>query len=124
MLRVVEMLRSGRLPRAAVLALISAGIAGCSGDTSRFNDNPFASLTHPEAPASIPQTQTAQAPPPSAPGSGKPMVSNGAGSVVRKSASTGNWRWDGGTAITVAPGESGDTLAKRYVASVHATRQP
>jgi murein DD-endopeptidase MepM/ murein hydrolase activator NlpD len=123
MLRVVEMLRSGRLPRAAVLALISAGIAGCSGDTSRFNDNPFASLTHPEATASIPQTQTAQAPPPSAPGSGKAMVSNGAGSVVRKSASSGNWSWDGGTAITVAPGESVDTIAKRYGVSVSAIMQ-
>src|SRR6266478_9180737 len=123
MLRAVEMLRSGRLPRAAVLALVSAGIAGCSGDTSRFNDNPFASLTHPEATASIPQTQTAQAPPPSAPGSGKAMVSNGAGSVVRKSASSGNWSWDGGTAITVAPGESVDTIAKRYGVSASAIMQ-
>jgi murein DD-endopeptidase MepM/ murein hydrolase activator NlpD len=114
MSRVVEMLRSRRLPQAAVLALISAGVAGCSGDTSRFNDNPFASLTHPEATASIQQTQTAQAPQPSAAGSGKAMVSNGTGSVVRKSNSSGNWSWDGGTAITVAPGESVDTIAKRY----------
>ncbi len=114
MSRVLEMLRSRRLPRAAVLALISAGVAGCSGDTSRFNDNPFASLTHPEATASIPQAQTAQAPQPSVAGSGKTMVSNGTGSVVRKSGSSGNWSWDGGTAITVAPGESVDTIAKRY----------
>src|SRR6058998_2542674 len=44
----------------------------------------------------------------------KTMVSNGTGSVVRKSGSSGNWSWDGGTAITVAPGESIDTIAKRY----------
>ncbi|HKF11206.1 MAG TPA: M23 family metallopeptidase [Xanthobacteraceae bacterium] len=110
---VVEMLRSRRLPRAAVLALISAAIAGCSADTSRFNDNPFASLTRPEATASIPQTQTAQAPQPSAgAGGGKTLASNGTGSVVRKS--SGNWSWDGGTAITVAPGDSVETIAKRY----------
>jgi murein DD-endopeptidase MepM/ murein hydrolase activator NlpD len=114
MSRVVEMLRSRRLPRAAVLALTSAAIAGCSGDTSRFNDNPFASLTRPEATASIPQAQTAQAPQPPAAGSGKTMASNGTGSVVRKGGSSGNWSWDGGTAITVAPGESVETIAKRY----------
>ena len=32
------------LPHAAVLAVVSAGIAGCSGDTSRFNDNIFDSI--------------------------------------------------------------------------------
>ena len=114
MSRVVEMLRSRRLPRAAVLALISAAVAGCSGDTSRFNDNPFASLTRPEATASIPQAQTAQAPQPPAAGSGKTIASNGTGSVMRKSGSSGNWSWDGGTAITVAPGDSVETIAKRY----------
>src|SRR5262245_45453874 len=114
MSRVVEMLRSRRLPRAAVLALISAAVAGCSGDTSRFNDNPFTSLTRPEATASIPQAQTAQAPQPPTAGSGKTMASNGTGSVVRKGGSSGNWSWDGGTAITVAPGESVETIAKRY----------
>jgi murein DD-endopeptidase MepM/ murein hydrolase activator NlpD len=111
MSRIIEMLRSRRLPRAAVLALIGAATAGCSGDTSRFNDNPFASLTRPEATASIPQAQTAQAPQPPAAGSGKTVASNGT-SVVRKSA--GNWSWDGGTAITVAPGDSVDSIAKRY----------
>jgi murein DD-endopeptidase MepM/ murein hydrolase activator NlpD len=114
MSRVVEMLRSRRLLRAAVLALISAAVAGCSGDTSRFNDNPFASLTRPEATASIPQAQTAQAPQPPAAGSGKTIVANGAGSVVRKGGSSGNWSWDGGAAITVAPGDSVETIAKRY----------
>ena len=40
------------------------------------------------------------------------MASNGTGSVVRKS--SGNWSWDGGTAVTVAPGDSVETIAKRY----------
>ena len=35
-------------------------------------------------------------------------------SVVRKPAPNGNWSWDGGTAITVAPGETVDAIARRY----------
>jgi len=57
--RVVELLRSRRVPQAAALALISFGFAGCSADTSsRFQasnfSNPFAS--QPEATASVPPT--------------------------------------------------------------------
>ncbi len=56
MSRVVELLRSRRVPQAAALALISFGFAGCSADTSsRFQasnfSNPFAS--QPEATASV-----------------------------------------------------------------------
>ncbi len=55
--RVVELLRSRRVPQAAALALISFAFAGCSADTStRFQatdfPNPFASK--PEATASVP----------------------------------------------------------------------
>ena len=35
-------------------------------------------------------------------------------SVVRKPTPNGNWSWDGGTAITVAPGETVDAIARRY----------
>ena len=35
-------------------------------------------------------------------------------SVVRKPTPNGNWSWDGGTAITVAPGETVDAVARRY----------
>src|SRR5689334_11265534 len=57
MSRVVELLRSRRVPQAAALALISFGFAGCSADSqSRFQasnfSNPFAS--QPEATASVP----------------------------------------------------------------------
>src|SRR5262250_1637179 len=57
MSRVVELLRSRRVPQAAALALISLAFAGCSADTStRFQasnfSNPFAS--QPEATASVP----------------------------------------------------------------------
>jgi murein DD-endopeptidase MepM/ murein hydrolase activator NlpD len=35
-------------------------------------------------------------------------------SVVRKPTSSGQWSWDGGTAITVAPGETVDSIAHRH----------
>src|SRR5262249_52270764 len=118
---VVEMLRSRLFPRAAVLALVAAGVAACSSDTSRFNENPFASLSHSDTTASIPQAQTAQAQQ-SHSGSGTTAVAanspahsgagEGAGSVARKS--SGNWTWEGGTAITVAAGDSVETIARRY----------
>jgi murein DD-endopeptidase MepM/ murein hydrolase activator NlpD len=57
MSRVVELLRSRRVPQAAALALMAFGFAGCSADTSsRFQasnfSNPFASQS--EATASVP----------------------------------------------------------------------
>jgi murein DD-endopeptidase MepM/ murein hydrolase activator NlpD len=57
MSRVVELLRSRRVPQVAALALVSFAFAGCSADTSsRFSasnfSNPFAS--QPEATASVP----------------------------------------------------------------------
>jgi murein DD-endopeptidase MepM/ murein hydrolase activator NlpD len=124
-----EILRSRLFPRAAVLALTAASVAACSSDTSRFNENPFASLSHSDATASIPQTQAPQAPQPypttsAAPASsssGKSLALNSparpgggdaAGSVLRKSSA--NWSWDGGTAVTVAPGDSVETIARRY----------
>ena len=47
------------LPQVAVLALVSAGIAGCSGEVSRFNDNPFADNNGPEMTSSIQGGQVA-----------------------------------------------------------------
>src|SRR5262249_13807550 len=121
-----EMLRSRFSPRAAVLALVSVGVAACSADTSRFNDNPFASLSNPGPTAGMPQAQTAQAPQPhsgtsasvavnsAGPGPGRSGASEVTGSVVHKPGSSGNWSWDGGSAITGAAGESIDTIARRH----------
>ena len=60
MSRVVELLRSRRVPQVAALALISIGFAGCSADTqTRFSQdsfsNPFSSRT--EATGSVPTPQ-------------------------------------------------------------------
>ena len=118
-----EMLRSRFSPRAVVLALVSVGVAACSADTTRFNDNPFASHGNPELTASMPQAQTAQAPQPrsatsvaansTTAGPGRSGASEVTGSVLHKPASSGNWSWDGGTAVTVAAGETIDTIARR-----------
>src|SRR5919108_5375381 len=121
---VAEVLCSRLWSRAAVLVLIGAGVAACSADMSRFNDNPFASISRPDI--SMQQPQTAQAPQPHpAPAaaatpadarktvaSNSPRSGDATGSVLRKT--SGNWSWDGGTAITVAAGDSVDTIARRY----------
>src|SRR5262249_28503961 len=79
----------------------------------------------PHVPARKPPPAPRPPPPPPAPpassGSGKAVALNSparsgsgdaAGSVVRKSSA--NWSWDGGTAVTVAPGDSVETIARRY----------
>src|ERR1700722_1740310 len=54
--RVVELRCSRRVPLIAVLALMSVGFAGCSGDMqTRLSQNPFAS--QPESTASVPPAQ-------------------------------------------------------------------
>src|SRR5215831_7089048 len=156
-------LRARLLPRAAVLALMTIGVAACSGDTSRFGEP--SARNNPDATGSIPPAQSApigrvesqplpaqsgQLPPPQTSagiaGGGRGMASyspaaTGASSpppaTVRPSAVvssdiTGsvvaarptptpappppppNWKWDGGTAITVAHGETIETIARRY----------
>src|SRR2546426_4637185 len=57
MFGVVELLYSRRVPRVAVLALMSIGFAGCSADMStRLSENPFSNpfASQPEATASVP----------------------------------------------------------------------
>ena len=59
MSRVVELLHSRLWPRAAALALMTIGVAACSGESSRFSDNPFGYRGNPETTASIPPAQAA-----------------------------------------------------------------
>jgi murein DD-endopeptidase MepM/ murein hydrolase activator NlpD len=52
---IVELLCSRRVPHVAALALISFGVAGCSGDTGRFSQNTFSNPFNyqPEATGSV-----------------------------------------------------------------------
>jgi len=72
-------------PRVIVLALIGFGVAGCSAEPVPFNDDP-----RPQASPAVAAHQTLG----QAPG--------------------GSWNWDGGVAITVARGETVDTIARRH----------
>jgi len=139
-----EHLRSRPYQFALALGLVSAAVAGCSQDTSRFNDDPF---TNPfgsrndvtnstgSRPAAIESQPLAG--PTSQPGYSQPSYASAPRSVPATPAPTytpapqasygpattgssaprqgeGNWRWDGGTAVTVQHGENVDTIARRY----------
>src|SRR5262249_19205211 len=139
---VVGLLR-GR-PRAVVLAFVAVGMAGCSSEVTRFNDNPYAARPTsgevtgsiaPSAPSS--RVDQAQLPPPVASGpvaappegiagGGRGMASyqpastpapEFTGSVLtprRPAPTSGQWTWDGGTPVTVAPGDTVDSIAHRH----------
>src|SRR5262245_37495329 len=69
MYSVVELLRAR--PRTVVLAVVAVGLAGCSSESTRFNENPFARDPRPgEYTGAIPQAapagqvQQSQLPPP------------------------------------------------------------
>jgi murein DD-endopeptidase MepM/ murein hydrolase activator NlpD len=109
----VKSCRSRGSLQLALVALIASGLAACSNDVARFNDgalsNPYAS--RPPANdnvAAAPQQAPAQRvdtrplPPPSAP--------EVTGSVRHEH----DWDWNGGTAITVAPGDTIASISHKY----------
>jgi len=110
----LESRRSRGLIRLAPIALIASGLAACSSDIARFNDgalsNPYASRP--------PGSSLAEAPP--APAGGHvdarplppPPRTDITGTVAR--AGKRNWDWDGGTAVTVAPGDTIASLSHKY----------
>src|SRR5438552_1772578 len=55
-----EILRAWSGPRALAVVLIAAGAAGCSGDTTRFAENPYASKSPGEVTGSVPPSAPAQ----------------------------------------------------------------
>ncbi|MFI4867677.1 MAG: LysM peptidoglycan-binding domain-containing protein, partial [Steroidobacterales bacterium] len=170
-----ELFRSLSWLRAIALALIAIGAAGCSAESTRFGETPYASRGgQGEVTGSIPSgqgapvghvetrplPQTSQLPPPQSPERASAVVAGGGrgmasyspsaapynpaaapatyypppapapynpasgpeitgsvaapASIVRKPTSSGQWSWDGGTAITVAPGETVDSIARRH----------
>ncbi len=144
MISAVELVRAWPWSRAIVLALITIGVTGCSGESARFGDNLYGPRA--EATGSVasgqaapvarvetrPLPQTSQLPPPqssarSAPVAPTPVAYSSSpditGSVVRKPSPSGQWNWDGGTAITVAPGETVDGIARRHGVPVSAIMQ-
>jgi murein DD-endopeptidase MepM/ murein hydrolase activator NlpD len=109
----LESCRSRGLIRLAPIALIASGLAACSSDIARFNDN---ALSNPYA-ARPSGSNIAAAPPAPADGSVEaqplpPPRSDVTGTVARNGKR--DWDWDGGTAITVAPGDTIASLSHKY----------
>jgi murein DD-endopeptidase MepM/ murein hydrolase activator NlpD len=151
MRRLVEI---SRAPWRVAIALIALGLASCSSEVTRFDDDPFGNPFKGTPPREVtgsasavqsapsgrieaqplPQTQSYQALPPPDPnhqsslpvspgtsGGSAGMTSYGPvaappGDVVaaRHAPAAADWQWDGGTAITVASGETLDSLSRRY----------
>jgi murein DD-endopeptidase MepM/ murein hydrolase activator NlpD len=84
----VEWLHLWSQARAIVLVLITFGVVGCSPDSARFSDDPLRG--QPEATGVI------------------------AAQPTSRRAPSGYWSWDGGTAITVARGDTVDTIAHHH----------
>ena len=110
----LESCRSRGLIRLAPIALIASGLAACSTDTARFNDN---ALSNPYASRS-PGSNVAAAPPAPAGGTveAQPLPPPSRSDITGTVARTGNrdWDWNGGTAITVAPGDTIVSLSHKY----------
>jgi len=106
--------------RGVVLVALAAGLAACSADTARFAENPFNSRgSSPEVTGSINRAQaapvskvesrplhTAQAAPAS--------IRHGDVTGTVKPATQSQYTWNGGTPVTVAQGETIESLSLRY----------
>jgi murein DD-endopeptidase MepM/ murein hydrolase activator NlpD len=111
----------GSLPL-VLMALIASGLAACSSDVARFNDgslsNPYASrapandnVAAAAQPAPSGRVDARPLPPPSN-GYGAPAHSDITGTVP--GSARRDWDWDGGTAITVAPGDTIGAIAHKH----------
>jgi murein DD-endopeptidase MepM/ murein hydrolase activator NlpD len=140
MSRIVELLRSRRMPQAAVLALMSVGFAGCSADMqTRLSDNSFSNPfnSQPEATGSVrqpaaerrelpqynrppqssaPQFQSQALPPPAAAPSAYPASSGGISGGGRGISSY--------APPTRSPIETTATVPPRSVAAARPVAQP
>ena len=129
-------------PHVAVLALVGLAAAGCS-DSARFDSNPYATSRGPapqETTGSISSRPASRRvelqplPAPSRPatvassqgvasgaqglGAYRPGTSDITGSVsthrAPPPAPSGHWTWDGGQPVTVAYGETVESIARKY----------
>jgi len=119
--------RSGNWAQFVVIGLIGLGAAGCSSDNGRFPSDLFGSDTpsRNEVTGSIPQgSNRVESKPLPHLADGSSGGGRGMGSYQPGSSDvTGSlppappppaWTWEGGTPVTLAPGETLETLARRY----------
>jgi len=118
-------------PQVVAIALMGLGAASCSSDSGRFSDYGANSAPRGEVTGSIPQGANHVETHPLAhlannAGDGASGGGRGMGSYQPGSSDvTGSlppaqtppppaWSWEGGTPVTVAPGESLETISRRY----------
>ena len=111
------------LPRVALTGLALIWLAGCSADVTRFDasspfSNPFAPKTADATPAGAPPAAPAASAPLAPPGGLASASPNGAPAVASSPQAVGGsaagWSAAGGTPITVASGDTLDTISRRY----------
>jgi murein DD-endopeptidase MepM/ murein hydrolase activator NlpD len=123
--------RSAIWPQLIAISLIGLGVASCSADSGRFDDwfgSSSASRDQPgaqSAPAShvesqpLPQLGAAE--------SGGRVASyrpaDVTGSLRTASAAQPSWSWEGGTAITIRPGETLEVVSREHGVPVSAIMQ-
>jgi murein DD-endopeptidase MepM/ murein hydrolase activator NlpD len=132
--------RSAAWPQLVAISLIGLSVAGCSADSGRFNEGFGSSSSAPpprsEVTGSIPQTAPAShiesqpLPHLASAGDGTSGGGRGMGSYQPNGEVTGSittppppppaWTWDGGTAITVRPGETLEGIARDHGVPVSA----
>ena len=126
-------------PHVAVLTLVGLAAAGCS-NSARFDSSPFASNqpvppqqttgSIAQRPATVARVESQPLPAPSRPsavaagaqslGAYRPGTSEVAGSAP---APSGHWTWDGGSPVTVASGETVESIARKYGVPASVIRQ-
>src|SRR5579864_2173107 len=132
--------RSALWPRLVAVSLIGLGAAGCSSDAGRFsNIFGFNSSSRNDTTGSIPQStpaghvesrplpHLAGAEPQGSSGGGQGMASYQPNSEVTGSLPAAppppTWTWEGGTPITVAPGETLEMISRQHGVPVSALMQ-
>ncbi len=116
-------------PQLVVIALMGLGAAACSADSGRFSDNTYSSGAPPrsEVTGSIPQTSVDSRPLPRLAGNAGDGVSGGGRGMGSYQPAGGDvtgslppappppaWTWEGGTPVIVEPGETLETISRRY----------
>ena len=122
MRRVVEPVRSLRWFRLAILATISVAAVSCSSETHRFDYQsvPFQELVRRRDRLGQPAAASGQRAKRAAAGAGCRNQGRSSTASYQSSPSVAatpghrNWNWEGGTAITVQPGDTVDSLVHRY----------
>jgi murein DD-endopeptidase MepM/ murein hydrolase activator NlpD len=118
--------RSAIWPQLVTISLLGLGVASCA-DSGRFGDLfSSSSSSHDQTGAVAPAAPAGQVESQPLPrlGAADSGASGGVTSPVRTaSASQPNWTWEGGTAVTIRPGETLDKVSREHGVPVSAIMQ-